>query len=562
VYPRQLRFAGLRSGVVLCLAALAPSLSAQSRVPEGFQDVAVVSGLTKPTSMAFAPDGRLFVGEQEGAVRIVTDGVLAPIPFLTVPASASNERGLMGVAFDPDFARTGYFYVYYTRRGTTSNRVSRFGVSRANPDVAEAASERALIDGIPSGAFHNGGPLHFAADGTLLVGVGDTEVPETAQSLQVLAGKLLRVDRDGRVPSDNPFATNPSARPEIWAYGLRHPFTFAVQPGTGRIFINDVGESTTEEINVGVAGTNYGWPACEGPCGGAGDPLYSYLHGRFACGIVGAAFGTGLRFPGAYPGSYFFSDYCGHWIKRLEPDTRIVDFARDLDGEAVDLDVGPDGSLYYLSYNKGEVRRIEYVGAGNRRPVAAATATPDSGPAPLQVVLSAASSRDPDGDALTFAWDFGDASPPAAGEVVSHTFGKGPHRVRLTAADGKGGEASAAVRVQVGTPPDAVIRAPAEGARVHPGEVVRYSGEANDPDGGPLPGDALAWTVVMHHHPESDPQHHVHPYEGPITGAEGSFEVTTTLHADDIFFRIHLVATDADGLTREVTRDVGISLQP
>jgi hypothetical protein len=390
--------------------------------------------------------------------------------------------------------------------------------------------------------------------------VGDGEVPETAPSLQALAGKILRIGRDGRVPADNPFAGSPAARPEIWAYGLRHPFTFAIERGSSRVLINDVGQSTVEEVNVGVPGTNYGWPACEGPCGaGVGDPFHSYLHGKSACGIIGAAFGRGLRFPAAFEGSYFFSDYCGRWIKRLEPDARTFDFARDLDGEAVDLDVGPDGSLYYLSYGKGEVRRIEYVGAGNRRPSAVASAVPDAGPAPLQVVLSAESSRDPDGDALTFVWDFGDGSAPGAGPVVSHTYGKGPYRVRVTAADGRGGQASAVVRIQVGLPPTAAILAPAAGARVRPGDIVHYAGEASDPDGGPVPPDALAWTVVLHHYPESDPRHHTHPYQGPVGGAEGTFEVARTLHDDEVYFRLHLLATDADGLTHEVTRDLGIS---
>ena len=544
--------------VVPALLLAAAPVAGQSNVPEGFDDVQVAAGLEKPTSMAFAPDGRLFVTEQEGTVRVVVDGSPASTPFLAVPTDSSNERGLLGLAFDPGFPREPYVYLYYTRQGLAANRLSRFTVSRAHSDVADPASEHVLLDDVPSAHFHNGGALHFAPDGTLLVAVGDAEEPESAQSLSALTGKLLRVDRTGRPPADNPFSGNPAARPEVWAYGLRNPFTFAVQPGSGRVLVNDVGRAAFEEINEGSPGANYGWPACEGPCGGGvGDPSFSYPHGKSACAITGAVFARGLRFPAELLESYFFSDYCGRWIMRLDADGDATEFARDMSGEAVDLDVGPDGALYYLSYVNGEVRRIEFVGAGNRRPVAVAAASPASGTAPLQVVLSAEASRDPDGDALAFAWDFGDGSPAGTGPIVTHAYrSNGAYRARVTAADPHGGQATSAVSVTVGTPPVAAILEPAVGAGFRPGEVVRYSGSAADPDGGPVPADALVWTVVLHHHPEVDPRHHTHPYQGPVVGGAGAFEVATTLHDDDVFFRIHLAATDADGLTQGVTRDV------
>jgi hypothetical protein len=273
--------------------------------------------------------------------------------------------------------------------------------------------------------------------------------------------------------------------------------------------------------------------------------------------VTGAVFGRGLRFPADLQESYFFSDYCGRWIMRLAAAGDAAEFARDMSGEAVDLDVGPDGALYYLSYVNGEVRRIEYVGAGNRRPVAMAAASPASGPAPLQVVLSAEASRDPDGDALAFTWDFGDGSPTGTGPILTHVYAsKGPYRARVTAADPGGGRATATVSIAVGSPPAAAIQEPAAGTTFRPGDIVRYSGSATDPDGGPIPADALVWTVVLHHHPEGDPRHHTHPYQGPVVGGEGAFEVAPTLHDDDIFFRIHLAATDGDRLTGEATRDV------
>jgi glucose/arabinose dehydrogenase len=529
-------------------------------LPEGFDDVAVVSGLAKPTSMAFAPDGRLFVTEQEGRVRVVKDGVLLDTPFLALATDSSGERGLLGLAFDGEGPATPLLYVYYTRLGTAANRLSRYRPSRNNPDVADPASEEVLLDDLPSAHFHNGGALHFAPDGTLLVAVGDAEAPESAQDLGALSGKLLRLDRDGKAPPSNPFANQAAARPEIWAYGFRNPFTFAVEPGGGRVLINDVGSHVAEEIDLGTAGANYGWPACEGRCGEAADPVYQYKTREEGCAVTGGVFGRGLRFPEELEASYFFSDYCGLWIRRLAPSGPVAEFARELEADSVDLDVGPDGHLYRLSYGAGTVRRIEFVGAGNRRPVAVASATPDSGLAPLSVVLSAGASSDPDGDVLSFAWDFGDGSARAVGPVATHSYASnGPYPARVTVSDPRGGQATATAQVVVGQPPLARILAPAPGATARPGELVAFSGEAVDPDAGPLPAEALVWTVVLHHHAESDRQHHTHPFLGPLLGASGSFRVPETLHDADLFLRVQLVATDADRLGHAVATDVRLA---
>jgi hypothetical protein len=224
----------------------------------------------------------------------------------------------------------------------------------------------------------------------------------------------------------------------------------------------------------------------------------------------------------------------------------------------VALEAGPDdGALYYLSYDAGVLRRIAYVGDGNRSPSAHVAASPESGLAPLNVTLSADGSADPDGDPLTFTWDFGDGSPAVAGQTVNHTFtATGVYVARVVVEDGRGGSATAATRVFVGEPPAVSIAAPLEGKRFGPGEVIAFSGGALDPETGEVASDRLVWVIKLHHHPETDPQHHTHPYLGPVFGASGTVQMPSALHAPDIFFRFTLTATDPDGLPASTFVDV------
>src|SRR5207248_1179763 len=237
----------------------------------------------------------------------------------------------LGVAFDPNFATNNFVYVYYTVPGSPShNRVSRF---TASGDVAADGSEVALLnlDNLSTATNHNGGTTHFGSDGKLYIAVGENANPANSQTLTNLLGKFLRINSDGTIPNDNPFFNTPGARKEIWALGLRNPFTFAFQPGTTRMFINDVGESTYEEINDGIAGSNYGWPVTEGPTNNPSfrSPIYFYQH-DIGCAIVGGAFYNPpvLQFPSYYLGKYFFADLCGDWIHVFNPASGMAtDFA-------------------------------------------------------------------------------------------------------------------------------------------------------------------------------------------------------------------------------------------
>jgi glucose/arabinose dehydrogenase len=316
--------------------------------------------------MAFAPDGRLFVCEQGGAVRVIENDVLLSTPFVTISVDSSGERGLLGIAFDPDFATNHFVYVYYTTStAPIHNRVSRF---TANGNLAVPGSELVLLElnNLSAATNHNGGAIHFGIDSKLYIGVGENANPANARTLNNLLGKILRINADGTIPDTNPFFTTATGNNRaIWALGLRNPFAFGIQPGTGKIYINDVGADTAEEINVGIAGSDYGWNICEGACGNPSfvDPLFQYGHGGgndLGCAITGGAFYNPPtnQYPSSYVGNYFFGDLCNGWIKRLDTaDNTATTFATDIN-TLVDLQVGPDGSLYYLARGGGAATGI------------------------------------------------------------------------------------------------------------------------------------------------------------------------------------------------------------
>jgi glucose/arabinose dehydrogenase len=387
--------AGIRSRLV-CVIALFVVIARfeldAATLPPGFVETQVGSDLSgTATAMDLAPDGRLFVCQQEGQLRVFENGALLPTPFVTIATSANGERGLLGIAFDPNFSSNQFVYLYYTvPAAPIHNRVSRF---TANGNVAVPESETPVLDldNLSAATNHNGGAIHFGPDGRLYVAVGENANPANSQTVANRLGKVLRINADGTIPSDNPtmfpgVVGSPSGdNRAIWALGLRNPFTFAFQPGTGRLFINDVGQSTWEEINDGIAGSNYGWSLCEGACSPPNpdfrDPLFQYGHGignEGGCAIVGGAFYNPVlnQFPATYTGKYFFSDLCSGWIRLFDPSNNTASlFATDI-ATPVDLKVDPTGSLYYLAQgNSGQVFKIQYVGS-----------TPTPTPTPAQAL--------------------------------------------------------------------------------------------------------------------------------------------------------------------------------
>ncbi|CAN5626430.1 hypothetical protein BH24ACT22_BH24ACT22_05140 [soil metagenome] len=347
-----------------------PPASGASVNGDNFNTSRFKGGLTNPTSMVFAPDGRIFVTEQRGTLRVIKDGRLSTFKKLG-GVDSRGERRLLGVELDPKFSENGYMYVYYTKKGSRSqNRIVRL---TADGNQFKPGSFKTLfrLNKLSSAQNHNGGAIHFGKDGKLYAAVGDNKRDKDAQGLRNVFGKMLRLNPDGSIPRDNPFYGKARGKGKAtWARGLRNPFSFAVQPGSGKIFINDVGQQEWEEINRGVARGNYGWPRYEGPESNKRfkPPIYAYRHdgrkSRTGCAITGGTFYNpqNVQFPSKFVGKYFFADFCNGWVRKLSPNSKKVSgFARGF-SNPVDLDVGPDGNLYVLERGSGSIARIRHTG--------------------------------------------------------------------------------------------------------------------------------------------------------------------------------------------------------
>lgn len=388
--PSRLWQAGVPSSWVVLILACSEGQTlteAASRRPLSedvtLRLVPVATGLERVVHVAAPPDdGRLFIVEQPGRIRVVRDGMLLARPFLDITDRVveGGEQGLLSVAFDPDFAVNGYLFVDYTDLDGHT-RVERYTVSAPDPDSVDSSSAKLILFVEQPYANHNGGLVAFGPDGMLYVGMGDGggagDPLDNAQDLTSLLGKLLRIDpRSGdpyAVPDDNPFVGQPGASPEIWAYGLRNPWRYSWDPEAGLLFIADVGQDRVEEVNAvsaSAAGLDYGWDVMEGSlcfepesgCDVTGRvlPIHEYGHDE-GCAVTGGFVYRGNAIP-EVRGHYFFSDSCTGWLRSFrfatEGATSVVEWPVEGLSAVTSFGVGADGELYVTSGNT-TVYRIE-----------------------------------------------------------------------------------------------------------------------------------------------------------------------------------------------------------
>ncbi|MEE8191666.1 MAG: PQQ-dependent sugar dehydrogenase [Gemmatimonadales bacterium] len=338
--------------------------------------VEVVNGLNRPVHLT-APvgDARLFVVEQPGRIRIVQDGQLLPTPFLDIDSivrSTGNEQGLFSLAFHPQYAANGFFYVNFTNENGDT-RVARYTVT-GNSNVADPGSRKVILAIDQPFGNHNGGQIAFGPDGMLYVGMGDGgsggDPLGHGQNLNTLLGALLRIDVDGgdpyAVPGDNPFGD------EIWGFGLRNPWRFSFDAPSAMIYIGDVGQNAWEEVNVAPANSaarNYGWNVMEGNgCFGGGScnqtgmtlPVIVYPTGSEGCSVIGGYVYRGAALPDVI-GHYFYSDWCNGWLRSFKyvggAATEQTEWNVGDIGNVLSFGVDANGELYILSQN-GRVYRL------------------------------------------------------------------------------------------------------------------------------------------------------------------------------------------------------------
>ena len=588
--------------VTLVAAVIAPGDAQALGLPEGFSTVQQVAGLDGPTALAYAPDGRLFVAEKAGRVRVVgADGRLHPEPVIDISDHVNSywDRGLLGIAVDADFATNRSIYLLYVHEangldptGPKTSRLTRIRVTSDNqledPDAPETVvlgsvaqapcpAPAATVDCIPADAFsHAIGTVRADPDGTLWLGSGDATNWRGAdpQALRTynedsLSGKLMHVDRQGRGVAGHPFC--PTERDltkictKLYAKGFRNPFRFHLRPGAGPV-VGDVGWEMREELNVTQRGRSYGWPCYEGTfktsgykdmagCAAEYDagptahdpPSYEYAQAPGDATIVAGPRYEAEQYPALYRGAWFVGDYSKGLIWRMTIDDQgkvagVTQFATGFEG-GVDLERAPNGDLVYVSFGgeagTGSVQRIVY---GNRAPIPVASATPAEGIAPLDVTLSAEGTTDPDGEAMTYEWDLdSDGSADATGPSVNHTYAAGRRAATLTVRDARGLEASDTVEILASeTPPTATLLAPGAGSFRY-GEPIELKGAATDVQDGELGDAALHWRISIHH------GQHTHVVEADRTGAETTFTPPGD-HDADSALEIRLTARDSAGL--------------
>jgi glucose/arabinose dehydrogenase len=374
----------------------APTSWPRKPLPDDFELALdkVADGLEQPVFVTAPPgDPRLFVVEKAGRIRIIEDGRVVETPFLDIrkkvrAGGPTSEQGMFALAFHPDYASNGRFFVHYTARPHGDTRVIEYEVSESDPNRADVTTRRTVLKVDQPFRWHNGGMMTFGPDRMLWLGLGDGGVKndpdDHGQNPRTLLGSILRFDVDkgtGKkaygIPPDNPFADGEGGAPEVWAYGLRNPWRFDIDPRRQLLFVADVGEYQFEEINVvGLddPGPNFGWAVREGdacfagrstdcPSKGFVDPVLTYEHSGDSCAVVGGHVYRGQAIP-ELAGRYFYADFCSGVIRSFRYNKRGKavekrDWSEQLGQVPLLTSFGMDaeGELYVMSA-EGTVHRL------------------------------------------------------------------------------------------------------------------------------------------------------------------------------------------------------------
>ena len=532
-------------------------------IKEGFTTELVTNNIVNPTTMDIASDGRIFISEKSGKIKIIENGILLPNLFLNLAVDEYGELGLSGFILDKEFDKNGHIYVYYNVVGKNHNRLSRF---TANGNAVIPNSEEILLDfETLGGTTHNGGAMRWALDTTLIISIGDGLRSSIVQNMDNFFGKVLRLNRDGSIPTDNPFYNSHTGKARyIYALGLRNPFTFDIHPITGKILANDVGDTRFEEINEITPGANYGWPNIEGmrtnqtePLNYK-DPLYAYEHKNGNCAIVGAAFYVPeiSKFPPNWKDQYIFGDYCTGNIFRLNPETGIVEDTLIYGGHSIsNLFVSKDGYLYYLVFNElsSEIWRVEYLGSGapffTQQPKTEMAVVGEN----ITLNVEALGKAE-----ISYQWYKNNS--PIQNETNNNlilnsvVLADSGNTIFCVATNSFDSDTSNIVTLLItqNQRPKINFISPLMGSKFNYGDSLRFEGNAIDPEDGALANTQLEWKVDFHH------DEHTHPGLTATTGISKGAVFLPRLGetSTNVWYRVYLKATDSKGLSNSAYIDV------
>jgi glucose/arabinose dehydrogenase len=580
----------LALGACMILSGLpvfgAPAHAASTFDPALVNDEFVIGGMSQGLAADWLPDGRMVVLTKPGSVYLVNPLAETKSLLYTIPdVDSRGESGALDIVVDLAFATNHRLYVYYSASSDSRLRIARLVVDSLLATVTSNATiwsnPGPLRTVYADPTNHIGGSLDIGPDGKFYLTIGDA-LAGLSQDLTNVFGKVLRINLDGSLPADNPPL---GGIKEIWAYGLRNPYrsqferarTMANPQGApaSPLWIGDVGgnvaETAYEEVNVGKAGANYGWPLCEGPIGlpkngvacpaGVTGPAFTYGHtAGVACCFNKAIVGGQMYRSGNFPlaGAYIYGDYPSSTISWMVPDASGQPTANsglvhklqtnNLDEAPVWVDISPDGNIYFLDIFTGNLRRLTY---GPHPIVQTAAANAVNGPVGRDVTFTGAAT-DPAGNPVSYLWNFGDGTTSTLASPVHRYVSGGTYSALLKVTAGGVTVNANPVKIKVGSGPNVTITSPADGFVFAAGQTVVATGAATDAVGAALSADKLSWTIVFKH------DTHTHPEISNQPGSSVSIPIPTSGHefVGNTSFLISLTATDASNVSTTTSIEI------
>jgi len=540
--------AGNSAGIVNAAAVYyQPNIKLQTFLNDG--------SITQPTAFQFAPDGRMFIAQRNGDVKIVWAGQNTANGLKHIDVDTSQEHGLLNMVLDPNFATNPYMYFYYT--GTDAKvRIARAVVGS---DYIEPLQVLWTARDPWTSQNHQGGGLDVDNWNQILFSTGDNYVSSNAQDVTNDYGKVFRIRTDGTIPADNPYLNTVGASPALFAIGVRNPFRLIVDRQTNTVYLSDVGQAAFEEIDKVDAGKNYGWPyregngACSIPdCSGFTGPLYSYAHPTNG---NGAAINLNHAYYGNYYGGLFndkllYNDGMQGQLNMLSK-TGVSEQVLTGIGYVVDMAPSPSGQLYLLDYYAGKIQRLIYgLGPLNDEPYANPTCTPVNVTVG-STVTCAANAGDQNNDPLTYSWDLGDGRTMTSANPTFSYANAGQYKVRLSINDTHTTVGWPPMTLNVGAQPHVELTSPDVSTLISAGSTINYSIAATEASGAPIDDNKVKLTVKFHHNS------HTHDFIVNQLGKTGSFTIPTNIETDlDIWLDLYITVTDQNGADTTILRNV------